>query len=350
MNRFISGEIYSYETDGGSISGAIGNHLNVDHVRPLANYVRVVAGVCRFESVMDYYGIRYHLLLKRNTKVVCCQENKVIDSLLRTHCARNADEDIYEAAKSNCLDLFWPVIAMDSASQENKVMKRQTFQELYQVKSTVKIQLSTNEEGNLSRHSHDELRLYPFSDPIKNPCPSYVRVFQREEIEYLQDLKRGHVLKARIRDQIVVVKGVSRRDMLMEVEILMKLPAHPNLVPSLIGVVEAGPGYIDQFVLPFIKGKQLSRISAARTDQKAVWQRQVSEALSVLHIANITWGDVTSKNVMIEDESGKAIVLDFGQGNHEGRTDSAQRLDQSKISDLRRLARLKEEIARLDPL
>lgn len=347
--KLIRGMFWLDHANGSILGGNIGEHLDTEHVRPFVSYFRIADGVRRLELLLDYYGVRYHLLLKYNTKITSSEENKLLDALSQSCNGGNYNEEISLAARAKCLDLFWPVVAVDFVTQEARSTKKESFKEYYQIKETVKIQLCTKEDGTLRQQPHDELRLYPFSDPIKNPCPSDVPIFQREEIEYLEDLKRGHVLKAKMGDEEVLVKGVDRVCMLRELEILMRLRTHPNLVPPLMGVVDAGHGCIDQFILPFIKGKRLSHISAASADQKAAWKSQISKALSVVHAAGIAWGDVASYNVMIEDESDKAIVLDFGEGYYKG-CESSDESRKWQSYDLSDLAKLNEEIDGLDPL
>lgn len=102
------------------------------------------------------------------------------------------------------------------------------------------------------------------------------------------------------------------------IEITMKLPRHPSLVPLLLGVVDAVQGCIDKFILPFIVGKQLSDVTIATAEQKASWKAQISEVISLLHLVDISCGDGSQWNVMIDGDSDRAVLIDFGSGCCEG--------------------------------
>jgi tRNA A-37 threonylcarbamoyl transferase component Bud32 len=47
---------------------------------------------------------------------------------------------------------------------------------------------------------------------------------------------------------------------------------------------------------------------------RAKWADQVKKTVHRLHIHDIVWGDVKADNVLIDNKSGNAIVIDFGGG------------------------------------
>lgn len=205
----------------------------------------------------------------------CCEENTRLNEL--DGCIE--DELGIDKITAKCLDLFWRVVPDDSTQREGKTTKKPTLKNRFQEKNTVKIQLVTSEDGKLTSAVHNEPCLYPVRDPI-NPCPSDIRVFQMEDIEFLDEVWRD-VFKAKIGDAMVCVKGAPRDTMLPEIEILVKITHHPSLLSPLLGVIDAGQGRIDKFTVPFIIGRQLARVREATLEQKAAWRKQISEAISL---------------------------------------------------------------------
>lgn len=57
----------------------------------------------------------------------------------------------------------------------------------------------------LSRVSHKERCLYPFSDPISNPCSTFVQVLQRKEIEATEGMSHN-IVHAKVGNDLICVK------------------------------------------------------------------------------------------------------------------------------------------------
>lgn len=322
-----------------TIGGKLSESLDPEYVDPLLKVFGWVDGLCQLEFVFDYYGIRYHLLLKQNNEMMDCLENFLL---------RRVEEDLrgnhnYEEGTWNCLDPFWPIVADDITVRNGKTKKRTTLETRFQQKDTVKIQLLTK-SGVVTKAFHNQRSLYPLSEPILNPCPPTVPVFAMKEVELLKEVW-GNVFKAKIGENLMCVKAAPANDLRSEIEALMRVPHHPNVIHPLVGVVGARDGYIDKLVIPFIEGKQLSRVRAATIDQKEAWKEQLSDAVSSLHMAGLTWGDGSRNNVMIEEKTGIAIIIDLAFSHFDGHMSTRHNVFESeKEKDLAALVRLNEFI------
>ncbi|KFZ05902.1 hypothetical protein V501_07915 [Pseudogymnoascus sp. VKM F-4519 (FW-2642)] len=81
-------------------------------------------------------------------------------------------------------------------------------------------------------------------------------------------------------------------------------------------------------------------ISNARREK---WSRQIEETLAALHSQNIIWGDAKTANVLIDEVTDDAWVVDFGGGNTKGWID--RELHGSVEGDQQALRRIKKELA-----
>lgn len=294
----------------GGIGGKYADWLDYRHGIPLLMVFGTVDGIYRLEFVFDYYGIRYHLLMLQNSQMEHCREN-----MLLTEIAKDPDDVChFEKGTWKCLDLFWPIVAEDSLARERQTTEVFTFETRFQKKETIKIQLLTKEGTALSHVFHNERSLYPLSEPIVNPCPTTVRVYDMGEIELLVEVWIN-IFKAKIGDDVVCVKAAPANELKAEIDALMTVPCHPNVIHPLLGVVCAGDGHIDKLVMPFIEGKRLSSVKEGTADQKEAWKDQISDAISSLHKNGLTWGDAAPRNVMIDKGTGQAILIDLGLSN-----------------------------------
>lgn len=133
------------------------------------------------------------------------------------------------------------------------------------------------------------------------------------------------------------LKAALGSDLLREISILARMPANPSL-PRLIGVIDAGEGKVDRFAAPYIDGESLSRKHEATSEEKDAWKEQIKEAVSILHSNGIIWGDVKPGNVMIEKETGCAVLIHFGGGHNPKWVDP--HLQEAKEGDLQGLGRM----------
>lgn len=264
-----------------------------------------------FEFLFDYYGMRYHLLLEYNNEDEDCEENRSLQKLyesMGTKCHGN-EVDGFIA----CVKLSLPYVVKDCESRPNKSTEMPTLSERYACKKVVKMQLKSGDDGSLHRVAHDVIINYPLSEPIENPCPSFP-LFGKDEVELLEEI-RPRILKVRVRGEIHCLKIDHSEQLLREITILSKMPAHPSL-PRLIGVVDAGDGKVDQFVMTLVRGSPLSSMTNAAKELKEMWKLQITEAVQVLHKNGIVWGDAYAANIVIEEETSRAVLIDFGDASN----------------------------------
>jgi hypothetical protein len=77
--------------------------------------------------------------------------------------------------------------------------------------------------------------------------------------------------------------------------------------------------------------------------QKEKWTRQIQETLQSLHARNVIWGDAKLANVLIDEVTDDAWIVDFGGGNTQGWIE--RDLHGSKAGDLQALNRITTELA-----
>ncbi|MDF1506306.1 serine/threonine-protein kinase, partial [Roseisolibacter sp. H3M3-2] len=91
--------------------------------------------------------------------------------------------------------------------------------------------------------------------------------------------------------------------------------AHPNLVRNL-GVVDAPDGRTVAIVSAYVRGRTLRAVLRERGalpfDEAAAVLRDVAAGLAHAHAARIVHRDVKPENVFLEDDSGRALLADFG--------------------------------------
>ena len=89
---------------------------------------------------------------------------------------------------------------------------------------------------------------------------------------------------------------------------------HPRIVPVL-SAGQSGDELL-YYTMPFIEGESLraliDRERQLSLDQALAITRDVAEALEYAHTQNIVHRDIKPDNILIERESGRAVVTDFG--------------------------------------
>lgn len=69
--------------------------------------------------------------------------------------------------------------------------------------------------------------------------------------------------------------------------------------------------------------------------QKQTWKTQLADAVEVLYQNAITWGDAHHRNVIIEDKSKSAVLIDLADYRVNGTAESERELfRKARINDL----------------
>ncbi len=108
-------------------------------------------------------------------------------------------------------------------------------------------------------------------------------------------------------------KGVNWIFLQREVERLIKLDKHPNIVSLLDADLTGEPAY---YVLDFLEGGSLDGFvnpkSPAPVVKAAKWMEEIAEALAYVHSKGLIHCDLKPANILL-DEGGHVRVADFGQ-------------------------------------
>lgn len=122
----------------------------------------------------------------------------------------------------------------------------------------------------------------------------------------------NNVFKVKIGENVLCLKSAPAKDLKAELHALLNIPKHPNVVHPLLGVVQAGCDTVDKFIIPFIEGTRLRMVRKATEEQKKKWKAQILNAVRCLHERGMIWGDAAPRNVIIEEKTEKAVLIDFG--------------------------------------
>jgi WD40 repeat protein len=108
-------------------------------------------------------------------------------------------------------------------------------------------------------------------------------------------------------------KGVNWLFLQREVERLIRLDRHPNIVSLLDADLTGDPPY---YVMDYMEGGSLETVMEdgrmPPVEQVARWMKEVSEALRFVHAKGLIHCDLKPANILIDSE-GRARVADFGQ-------------------------------------
>lgn len=101
--------------------------------------------------------------------------------------------------------------------------------------------------------------------------------------------------------------------------------SHPNIVP--IHAVEEADDLVF-FVMGFIDGETLGervrRQGPLSSDENSRVLREIAWALSYAHARGITHRDIKADNILVERNSGRALLADFGIAHASGEAEGAQ--------------------------
>ena len=159
-----------------------------------------------------------------------------------------------------------------------------------------------------------------------SPASALVPPSVTERFEILRLLGRGgmgevYLARERVLDRLVAVKVLrpddlggdsSRERFRREAQVAARL-THPNIVALHTFGEEAGHAY---FVMGYVKGETLGeRIRREGKVAPDVARRILSEladALDYAHAHGVVHRDIKPDNVLLDEESGRAMLTDFG--------------------------------------
>lgn len=331
---------YLADDTGAALGGSLFKFLEERCVHPLVCEATNNGG--DFEFLLDYGGVRYHLLLTRNREQVDCAENTVLQGLYDAMDVGDPERE--EGSIAKCLDLFWSRIKDDFAKRGIEASIKYEIADRYAEKRVTRIQLRTTEDGDITWTEHSGSLKFPRSDPIDNPWMSYPR-FDKSKMRIVEELSPD-VLKAEIGGALYCLKLGPRSSLLREITALAELPSSPNL-PHLVGLVNAGDGKVNGLAMALIEGKSLDCIRRATSQQKSTWKREICSAVQLLHKKGIVWGDVKPDNIMIDQKTDRPVLIDFGGGHNPEWVDSE--LAETTMGDLQGVSRVIDYIDRMKP-
>ncbi|MCB9685950.1 MAG: serine/threonine protein kinase [Alphaproteobacteria bacterium] len=101
----------------------------------------------------------------------------------------------------------------------------------------------------------------------------------------------------------------ARAQFLREVDILARV-LHPG-IPQVYGAFDADGAPV--LVMELVEGDPLPKAAAGRSlDERLAWMVQVADAVAHAHHRGVVHRDIKPGNVLVERESGRVKVLDFG--------------------------------------
>ncbi|KFY91354.1 hypothetical protein V500_04702 [Pseudogymnoascus sp. VKM F-4518 (FW-2643)] len=229
-------------------------------------------------------------------------------------------------------------------------------------------------EGKPLAVKRDDLPIHDFHPPITDPRVPNIGLprYQVAAIQVVANLF-STICKVTVNGEIMCAKLArdSTHDSICEdINKLYEIQTEnfPSVVrvPRLMGLIESHTGIVG-FLMAYIPthlhdldyalrcakatlgsddrhrdGTPLpaTTISKARREK---WSRQVEETLTALHSRSIVWGDAKTANVLINEVTDDAWVVDFGGGNTEGWID--HELRESVEGDQQALRRIKKDLA-----
>lgn len=229
-------------------------------------------------------------------------------------------------------------------------------------------------EGKLMAVKRDDLPVHDFHPPITNPrvVNASLPHYKVTAIQVVANLL-STVYKVTVDGEIMCAKLArdSTHDSICDdINKLYEIQTanFPSVVrvPRLIGLIESHTGVVG-FLMAYIPtyrhnleyalrcakatldadgrhrdGTPLpaTTISKARREK---WSRQIEDTLAALHSKNVVWGDAKTSNILINEVTDDAWVVDFGGGNTSGWVD--HELRESVEGDQQALRRIKKELA-----
>ena len=250
-----------------------------------------------FERIIQYGGIRYHLLLRWNNAEGDCVENaalrKVYDAVEEEDTVR-VDE-----AAGECIDLIWPFVVDDYNTRKES-------------DETIKLRAVT-ENAVLRVVKHDVRLQYEPPVAVENAFPSLPTV-SSTEVEILDKIE-GSIYKVRTIEGVYCMKSVrgmsDSANFVREITILEQC-CHPNII-RLIGLVVDKQKKVESMLMEYINNaRSLRDVESVSIEECAKWIIELHSAISYLHENELVWGDSKASNILIRE--GSIILIDFGGG------------------------------------
>ncbi|KFY58857.1 hypothetical protein V496_05923 [Pseudogymnoascus sp. VKM F-4515 (FW-2607)] len=230
-------------------------------------------------------------------------------------------------------------------------------------------------EGKLMAIKRDDLPIYDLHPPITDPRILNISLphYQVSTIQVIANLF-STVYKVTVDGEIMCAKLAreSTHDSICDdINKLYEIQSanFPSVVrvPRLIGLVESHTGIVGYLMayIPTYRHNLEYALRCAKTTlgaddrhrdgtplpattiskaRREKWSSQIEETLVALHSRNIVWGDAKTANILIDEATDDAWVVDFGGGNTEGWID--HELRESVEGDQQALRRIKKELAK----
>jgi len=121
----------------------------------------------------------------------------------------------------------------------------------------------------------------------------------------------GHLVAVKVLPPDVAASQMRQDRFRREASLAAHL-SHPNIVPVYEFDTRAGVSFL---IMPYVRGTTLeSTLEAGRPPTPTILQvlREVGSALDVAHRRGVVHRDVKPANIMIEEDTGRALLTDFG--------------------------------------
>ncbi|CZR62566.1 uncharacterized protein PAC_12463 [Phialocephala subalpina] len=342
--------------------------------------------VFTYNYVCNYNGKIFDILLSPNTLLGYDAVNSIESQYLQrleavSSCDGNDDEVVARMLDESdrvSAEIETPVLKASQSLMQDLAPETEDLTRIKPLRSwmypeIINLQLVT-EHGKLKAVKRDDLPTRDFHPPITDPQVLGISLpyHQVSDVQFLTELY-PYVYKILVNGQIMCAKVTrhavhdSMSDEIRKLyqiqttnfDSLVRVPQLKGLIVSHTGIVGflidyiASLGYHLEDALRCAKatsgaliekgnGTPLPEITISKA-QKEKWSRQIEETLEALHTRNIIWGDAKMANILIDEVTDNAWVVDFGGGNTEGWIDLE--LHGSVAGDIQALERIKKELA-----
>ena len=339
-----------------------------------------------FNYVYQYNNIIFDILLSPNTPPGCDTTNPIERQYLQTlesagQCDGDNEEDIqrkFEEANRVEAEIGKDVLEVCKSTMQALVLRTEVLREKSSLHSwmypkTINLQLVTK-QGILTVVKRDDLPIHDSHAYITDPqvLAFNLPCYKISDIQVITRLY-PYIYKVNVKGQTMVAKlGRSEAHDSITDEIkklygvqtsvqgpLARVPQLKGFVSSPIGIVGFLTNYIPSLchnleyalactrvtggMVPKNKDAPSPPVIIISKARKEKWTRQIQETLQSLHARNVIWGDTKLANILIDEVTDDAWIVDFGGGNTQGWIE--RDLHSSKAGDLQALDRITAELA-----